>query len=83
MDGMGWVYPDFTILIVRLRKIVIWEHHGMLDERDYRENNFLRKNNAYIANGFFPGKNLIQTFESLKNPINLETIEAVINEYLI
>ena len=63
--------------------IFIWEHHGLLDDKEYRENNFLKKNNAYMANGFFPGKNLIQTFESLNNPLSLPAIEAVINEYLI
>ena len=83
LEGFGWVYPDFVILLIESRTIVIWEHHGLLDDQDYRENKFLRKNNAYIANGYFPGKNLIQTFESKKTPLSIPTIEAMIDVYLV
>ncbi|MBQ9814723.1 MAG: hypothetical protein IJM53_03420 [Lachnospiraceae bacterium] len=83
LNGLGRINPDFTILLVHLRKIVIWEHHGLLDDRDYREKYFLKKNAAYLANGFYPGKNLIQTFESLNYPLNIAMIESIINEYLI
>ena len=82
LKGFGRVYPDFTIMDVKARKIIIWEHHGLMDDDDYRENNFLRKNNAYIANGFFPGKNLIQTFESQRTPLGTTVIESIIREYL-
>ena len=83
LEGLGWINPDFAILIARLRKVIIWEHHGMLDDRDYRENNFLKKNAAYIANGYFPGKNLIQTFESLKTPLSVAAVDRIIEELLI
>ncbi|MBR6349200.1 MAG: hypothetical protein IKR67_01510 [Lachnospiraceae bacterium] len=83
LEGLGWVNPDFTILIARLRKIYIWEHHGLLDSSDYRENFFLKKNAAYIANGFLPGKNLIQNFESQKNPLSIPVIKEIIEGYLL
>ena len=81
LEGFGWVYPDFEILDVRTRRTYIWEHHGLLDDRDYRENNFLAKNQYYLANGYFPGINLIQTFESQKHPLSGPTIESVIDTY--
>ena len=83
LDGAGWVNPDFSILVVRERRVKIWEHHGMLDDRDYRENNFLKKNAAYLSNGFFPGDNLIQTFESQKTPLSIPVIELIIRKYLL
>ena len=83
LTGYGYVFPDFYILNVRLRKVIIWEHHGLLDESDYRENNFLRKNELYLANGYMPGDNLIQTFESRKHPLGTKTINTIINKYLV
>ena len=35
----------------------------------------------YLANGYFPGINLIQTFESQKHPLSGPTIESVIDTY--
>lgn len=83
LEGLGTVYPDFTIMQVRSRNIFIWEHHGLLDDRDYRENNFLAKNNAYLKNGYFPGINMIQTFESAKHPLDIPAVEAIINQYFL
>ena len=83
LENFGWVYPDFTVLMVRTRTIKIWEHHGMLDEESYRENSFMRKNRAYMSNGFFTGRNLIQTFESRKTPLSIPAIESIIEEYLM
>ena len=83
LDGYGLIYPDFSILHVRTRTTIIWEHYGMLDDKEYRENNFLRKNTLYAGNGFFSGKNLIQTFESLKTPLSIPLIDTMIKEYLL
>ena len=79
LEGLGIINPDFTILDIRNREIKIWEHHGMMDDKYYLENNFLLKNTAYIANGFIPGINLIQTFESQKVPLSIPLIETIIN----
>ena len=83
LEGFGWVYPDFTVLVIEMRTVKIWEHHGLLDDKDYRENQFLKKSRAYADNGFFPGKNLIQTFESQKMPLSIPMIDDYINEYLM
>ena len=83
LRGFGTVHPDFKILIVSQRIVKLWEHHGMMDSPSYVENNFLRKNNAYIANGYFPGINLIQTFESHSSPLNMNTVDAIIKQFLL
>ena len=75
------VYPDFTIMDMRTRTIIIWEHHGMIDDANYRENSFLKKTALYIENGFIPGVNLIQTFESRETPISVPMIETIIEQF--
>lgn len=39
LDSYGTVYPDFTVLNVKKRKEMYWEHFGLIDDRDYREKN--------------------------------------------
>lgn len=50
-------------------KEMYWEHLGMMDDSNYVEN-ALQKIALYEQNGIFPGKNLILTYETGKNPIN-------------
>lgn len=77
----GTVHPDFTVLNVRLRKEMLWEHMGMLDDDSYREY-ALDKITAYEKNGIFPGDRLILTHETLKSPMNSKIIEKTIYQYL-
>ncbi len=77
----GNVHPDFTVLNVRSRKEMFWEHMGMLDDDNYREY-ALDKITAYEKNGIFPGDKLILTHETLKNPVNSRIIEKIITQYL-
>lgn len=81
LEGYGTVRPDFKILNVRTRKEFIWEHFGMLEDREYLLK-CLRKIEAYIANGYIPGVNLIITFESEHHPLNLRTVDRIIDELL-
>lgn len=37
INGIGTIYPDFTILNVRKRKELYWEHFGMMDVPEYCE----------------------------------------------
>lgn len=83
LSGYGWVYPDFMILDIRDRSIKFWEHHGMMDDKEYVNNSFLSKTQHYIANGYFPGVNLIQTFESSKYPLSTKIIDDYIKKYLL
>lgn len=81
LNGFGHVYPDFVALNVRKRKEVLWEHLGMMDDETYVEKN-IRKIATYIQNGYFPGDNLILTFETRNTPINQKLIMQMIQHYL-
>lgn len=81
LKGFGKVHPDFTVLNIKERKEIYWEHLGMMDDPDYSEN-ALQKIAAYEQNGIFPGENLILTYETRKCPINQKVIKLMIQRYL-
>lgn len=81
LKGYGIVHPDFTILNVRLRKEIYWEHLGRMDDSEYVEDN-LRKIETYEKNDFFSGGKLLLTYETSKRPLNTRTIERMISKYL-
>ena len=79
----GWtVLPDFTILNKSKRKEIYWEHMGCMDMENYRERN-IGKIMEYEKNGYFPGDKLILTFETEKQPLNMELIEELIEKYCV
>ena len=82
LKGYGLVYADFKVLNTRTRQEYIWEHLGMLDKVNYRQRN-LPKLNAYIMNGFIPGKNLILSWESEEVKFDMRVIDRLIDEYLM
>lgn len=82
LNGIGKVYPDFTVLNKRERKEMHWEHLGMMDDPDYAEK-AVRKIEMYQNNGFFPGDKLILTYETKMNPINPQTVMLIIQRYLL
>ena len=75
------IHPDFTILRMSDRKELYWEHLGMMDDMEYRNNAFQRIRD-YEANGIFPGVQLIITIETYKMPLNKMVIERMIRAYL-
>lgn len=81
LKGFGNVYPDFTVLNLKERKEIYWEHLGMMDDTNYVEKT-LRKITAYEQNKIFPGENLILTYETKTNPINLKIVRLMIERYL-
>ena len=81
LKGVGIVYPDFTILRKRDGKEIYWEHDGRMDDPKYAEK-AVRKINSYIANGYFPGDNLIVSFESSGNVLNDRIIKSMISKYI-
>ena len=60
---MKTIYPDFMILRVRDRKVLFWEHLGLLEKPDYFRKN-LSKIRTYEMNGYLPGYSLIISFET-------------------
>ena len=81
LKGMGQVYPDFTVLNVRKRKEIYWEHLGMMDDAGYAEK-ALQKIAAYEQNGIYPGEGLILTHETGKNPLSRKMVMNMIEHYL-
>lgn len=74
--------PDFTVMNKRNRKIYLYEHLGMMDDKRYVEQN-MRKLDLYEKNGYLLGKNLIITRETNSTPLNPGIIEAYIKEYFM
>jgi len=76
------VYPDFTVLRLSDRKELLWEHFGLIDEKDYR-NSAVAKIDSYEKSGIFPGEGLIITTETSSIPLNLASVKRVIKHYLL
>ena len=71
------VYPDFTLLNVKTRKVVYYEHFGMMDDPVYC-NRAIKKMHDYQMNGFSFDTNLIVTFETKSFPLDLRVVEKMI-----
>ena len=81
LKGLGWIHPDFTVLNVRERKEYIWEHLGQMDKQSYAEDS-VKRMRYYQRNGYFPGKNMILTYETNSLPVNIKDLKLFIDEYL-
>lgn len=73
-------HPDFYCLDLSTRREIIWEHFGMMGDPDYAEN-AAGKLEAYIKNGWLPGKNLIVTMETAGVPLNQNTVRKLTAAY--
>lgn len=76
------IYPDFTIMNIHTGKIWYWEHAGRMDEPIYA-NEFVKKTNTYVTNGFLPGKDVIFTYETMANPIEIFAIRRIVEEMVV
>lgn len=74
------IYPDFTIRHPKTGEVYYWEHFGMMDEVFYIKN-ACAKMQLYASHGITPSMNLITTFETQKNPLSLDKINRIIEEY--
>lgn len=82
LSSYGKVYPDFTVLNVRERKEIYWEHLGMMSDVEYVERAF-QKISSYEESGIFPGDGLILTWENHRKPLNPRIVRQLINKYLL
>ena len=73
-------HPDFTILRMRDRKILYWEHCGMMDKEDYADY-AVNRFNKYSKEGIILGKNLFASFETGKHPMDTEAVDKLINAH--
>ena len=78
--GFGNVYPDFTILDMKNRKELLWEHFGMMDDAEYVEK-ALKKLEMYKKKDIFLGDGVIITYETKTMPLNSKTVEGIIKHY--
>ncbi len=76
------VYPDFTILHVRERRLVIMEHNGRMHDEKYSIRT-LNKMNNYEDSDYEEGYNLIHTFESDNQPLNIKRVERKLKRMLL
>ena len=76
------VHPDFTLLKIRERKEVYWEHFGMMDDREYKDA-AVCKMREYEENGYYQFDSVIWTFESLKCPMNTREIRNMVKSLLV
>lgn len=74
------IYPDFTIMDVKKRKEIYWEHRGMMDDREYARQAVFKMKSMFGA-GIILGKNLIITEETSANPLGTNDIDRTIAEY--
>lgn len=81
LQGIGKVHPDFTVLNVKSRKEMYWEHLGMMDDPVYVER-AIQKIAFYEQNGIFLGDRLILTYETKNNPLNQKQIIKIIQHNL-
>ncbi|MCR4904015.1 MAG: hypothetical protein K6A23_14245 [Butyrivibrio sp.] len=77
----GIAYPDFTVLNVRRRKEMIWEHFGMMDNERYLDDAMYRIE-MYEENGYKLGEDFIMSFETSEHPLGISAINRKIERYL-
>ena len=75
------IYPDFTIINVHTGKIVYWEHAGKIDD-EYYAGEFVKKINSYIANDLLIGKDVIVTFETQDNSLDIGIVKKLVGSLL-
>ncbi len=76
------IYPDFTVLNKRTRKVFYWEHFGKMDDVEYA-NKTIKKLAIYQQNQIYPGDRLLITYESSKVVLNSKLVDQMIDKYLL
>lgn len=80
--GTTILYPDFVIRHPMTGKYYYWEHFGMMDDEEYRSHT-CNKIRLYCENGIIPTIKLITTFETKDNPLSIEKVEMIVQEYFM
>lgn len=78
---MKTIYPDFTILNSNMGKVTFWEHAGRMDDPHYADE-FVRKMNTYIANDLLPGRDVMFTFESQNNALDIRVVKKLVKQVI-
>lgn len=75
------IYPDFTILNIHTGRVFYWEHFGLMDA-PYYANEFVKKMNTYITNDLLPGRDVVFSFESLNNPLDIKVVKQLVKQII-
>ncbi len=70
------IFPDFTILNVRTRRVLYYEHLGRMDDPDYIAKT-VRRMEWYRENGILIGDQLFITWETKEFPLNMRSAEKL------
>ena len=81
-DSPDTLHPDFYVLNKRTRKSYFWEHLGKMDDPEYCRKNFNRFMRILDA-GYVIGEDLLVTHEDSRNPLKTESIDRIIERYLL
>lgn len=75
----GITYPDFMIMDPKTCCIYIWEHFGLMDNDEYEAKTY-QKIHSYRQAGYFPGDNLIMTFEDADHHVDMHAVDTLLRE---
>ncbi len=76
------IHPDFTVLNVKERRQLYWEHRGMMDNEDYARHTVDRIK-QYMKSGIVIGRDLIITEETSSSPLGTDEIESIIRTFFL
>ena len=74
------IHPDFTVLDVKKRREIYWEHRGMMDDRMYLKH-AIERVKEYGKSGIYVGDNLLLTEETSTLPLGTNEIERLIRHF--
>lgn len=75
------VYPDFAIYLPKSKRIIYFEHFGMIDDPKYSTRNF-PKLAEYAESGIYVGINLFYTTETKAKPLTTKDINKIIDSII-
>lgn len=80
VKGYGTIYADFLILDPATGQEYIWEHFGIMDDKDYC-NKSAQKLRTYNHAGIILGDRLIVTIETKQVPLDTQDVENILKTY--
>ena len=58
-----------------------WEHAGRMDDPRY-SNDFVQKMNLYMENQLFQGEDVVVTYETMTNPLNIYNVNILVQKMI-
>ena len=77
-DELITIHPDFTLLRMSDRKVLYFEHCGMMDNAEYADE-LVKRINQYSRAGIILGDRLFLMFETSKTPLDVRVLDSLIN----